>query len=522
MKKMLALLATLALLLTLTSCGSQPANGYKPVSGLDTKQNVTLTIAIPYETNKALNTVANAFMTQYPNVSVHLEYVEDYDINAVQMFKDNKLDMILQKNIVNDEYVLTDEATKAKTPTGTWPMDYFYNFAADTEIDFSHTSPDISGNYRNVYTDADGKEVEYIFSYPLGGETRGVFVNTTLLNAYGLAVPKNYPELLACCDTLKQNGLIPIQGNPASAAYSLGLASAVNPVVHNEAALAKMAAAEEGVGRLFEGIIGKVYTLAAKRYFDYKTVEEMGFFTSSSELGQARSFLGLKMDDATFELSTPENGYGNVAFMPYLSSMGTLISALIEENKLKTEFTFICSPMNDEGTNAPAYVTPYYGLCANKNSENLVWIREFVNFMFQPDINKAYAEEAGIIPNTTDAMAFAAEKYSLNAETDITLCGQILFSESYNGYTPVAAALLAPLKCNAQKYMVDLNLDANGSSQPQTDADGKACLLLGNGETLIDLKYVAEADTAKPGWAFCSLEYYLDGAEAEFAKFRVK
>ena len=521
MKKVFASIMVLCFLGTLVGCGRQ-ASGYTPVSGLNTNDKITLTIAIPYETNKALNTVANAFMTKYPNVSVHLEYVEDYDTNALQLFKDNRLDMILQKGVLNEEYTVTDKETNEKLPTGTWPADYYYNFAADTEIDFSGTLPDITDNYRHTYTDNAGNEVEYIYSYPLGGETRGVFVNTTLLDACGLTVPKNYPEFLACCETLKTvNGLIPIQGGVSTAAYSLGLACAANPVVHDEAALAKMAAAEEGVSTLFQDTLERFYTLATNRYFDYKTVEEAGGFKLTSELGQAQSFLGLQTDETTFEVTKPENNFGYVAFMPYISSMETVIRSLIDRYDLGTEFTFICSPLNDAGSAAPAYVTPYYGVSANKNSGNLVWIREFVNFLFQHDTITAYAEEAGIIPNTTDAMAFAARQYGLNADTDITFCGQILFSDAYNGFNPLSVALLTTLKCNAQKYMVNLDLDADGNPQYKTDEDGREFLYMGNDETKVYREYVGQADAAKPGYAFCTLAYYLENTDKEFAAFRV-
>ncbi|MDO5572929.1 MAG: extracellular solute-binding protein [bacterium] len=520
MKKHILMTTGLFLMCMLCGCGKSGAY-HTTVSNLDTNQKVTLTIAIPYETNKALNTVANSFMTQYPNVSVNLQYVEDYDTNAVQLFKDNRLDMILQKGILNEEYMMKDEESGEKIPTGEMPDDYFYNYAADTEIDFSGTSSDISNNYRHAYINSDGAETEYIYSYPLGGETRGVFVNKTLLDTYGLSVPTNYTELLSCCETLKQNGLIPIQGGVSTAAYSLGLASAVNPVVHDETALRRMSTAEEGVSTLFEDILRKYYTLATNRYIDYKAAEENGYFTLTTELGQAQSFLGLQTDENTFEVTKPENGYGYVVFMPYISSMGTTLDTLIDEYELQTEYVFICSPMNDEGSVSPAYVTPYYGICANKNSENLVWIREFVNFIFQPEQNKIYAEEANIIPNTTDAMQVAAKQYGLDAEQDIALCGQILFSDDYNGFDPLAASLVTILKCNAQKYMVNLNLDANGNIQYETDAEGKEFLYLGNGETVIYPESVGEADPAKPGYAYCTFDYFMDDTENEFAKYRV-
>lgn len=523
MKRFLALLLSVIFVFSVAGCKkTDETKEYKPISGLDTSKDVTLTIAIPYETNKALNTVSNAFMNKYPNVSVKLQYVEDFEKNTVELLKQNKVDMILQKDQKYTEYTVKDEATGENVPTGKTSDDYFYNFAADTEIDFSDTTPKITDNDRHTRIDENGKEITYIYTYPLGGETRGVFVNTTLLSAYGLSVPKNYNEFINCCEVLKEKGLIPVQGGGDTAAYSLGLAPCANPVVHDKAKLYKMANAEAGISREFASTIEKVYDIATNRYFDYKAVEETGFYTVTNELGQMQSFLGLKINDDTFEVTKPENNYGYVAFMPYISSSETVIQSLIDEYDLDTKFTFICSPLNEENTNRPAYITPYFGLCANKNSENLVWIREFVNFIFQKDNNTTFADEAAIIPNTSDALEYAAKKYGLDKDTDVTLCGQIRFSDSYNGFNPIANALKNTIKCSAQKYMINLNRDENGNIGYETDEEGRKFLYLGNGETKVYEEYVGKEDPKYPGYAFCTLDYFLDGLEAEFAKYGVK
>ena len=75
------LMAILLIMSLMTGCGKQ--NGYTPIAGLDKKEEITLRIAIPYETNKAMNTISNAFMDKYPNVNVQIQYIEDYDTNAV-------------------------------------------------------------------------------------------------------------------------------------------------------------------------------------------------------------------------------------------------------------------------------------------------------------------------------------------------------------------------------------------------------------------------------------------------------
>lgn len=523
MKRLIALLLSSLIILSFSGCIQKPIEyDYTPISGLDTKTKAEVKIAIPYETNKPLNEVANLFMEKYQNVDVQLQYVEDYDTNAVQLFKDNSIDIIFKRGVTYTEEYVEDEETGEKVLTGKTTEDYYYDFCTDTEIDFSETTPDLTDNYRYKRIDENGNEITYQYCYPLGGETRGVFVNKSLLDRYDLSIPSNYTELLECCEVLKQEGYIPIQGGVDAAAYGLGIAPAANSVVHDEAALAEMAAAVPGINERFKDTFSKIYELSANRYYDYKTVEESGWYVSTDDIGQAQSFLGLRTDEETFELTKPENNIGNVAFMPYISSLETFLNEYIREYSLDTEIEFICSPLNDVGTNSPVYITPYYGLCANKNSENLIWVREFINFIFKAENNKLYAEYASLIPNTTDALDVVVAKYGVDADKDIALCGQIRFSDTYNGYQPLANALKVTIKLSAQKYMVDLNRDENGNIQYYIDENGKEFLYMGNGETVVYKEYIGEEDTAKPGFAFCTLDYYMNVLEEEFAKYRVE
>lgn len=151
-----------------------------------------------------------------------------------------------------------------------------------------------------------------------------------------------------------------------------------------------------------------------------------------------------------------------------------------------------------------------------------MWLREFYNFIFTKENNELYAGEAAILPNTTDAVSYAAKKYGADPAKDITMCGQIRFSDSYNGFTPIANALKDVMKCSAQKYMVALNKDAAGSPQYETDEKGDKFLYLGNGETKIAPEYVGEEDSAMPGSAFCTLPYYLNNLEGYIAKYQGK
>ncbi len=101
----------LACSIQLYGCGNGNET-YTSISGLDTDKEATIIITIPYETNKALNTVANEFMNKYPNISIQLQYIEDYDTNAMQLFKENAVDIVLMKDLIYTEY--TEKMRKQK------------------------------------------------------------------------------------------------------------------------------------------------------------------------------------------------------------------------------------------------------------------------------------------------------------------------------------------------------------------------------------------------------------------------
>lgn len=520
--KSIVRVASLALLMVLIlctlGCKQKEVDSYTPVSGLDLETKVELTIAIPYETDKGLNAVANAFMDRYPNVTVRLEYVEDYSSNALNMIKGKQVDMILQRGLDYTSTTVTDPVSGVeKTETSD---DWYYDFLGDTEIDLSNTTEDVMGNYRLSQTLEDGTEINRLYAVPLGGEVRGMFVNVSLLKHYGLEIPTNFEEFENCCKVLRENGLIPIQANPSSAGTNMGLAQMVTPVVNDAAKLDLFRNADANVGDLFVPTLEKLYSLTVNRYYDYKTLEEMGGKMNASEYWEARSFLGLK-ETSDFGVVVPENGFGYCAFWPYLSSTASYVESLIEKYSLPTEFKFILSPMNDADENSKIYFTPYYGIVGSKQSANLIWIREFVNFLFKEENITLYAETDGIIPNISTAREYMAEKYSVDAATDCTICGQILFRPDYNGYTPVSSGIQSFVKCNAQKYMIDLDKDEAGNIGYQTDKNGTFLYIVdGNKKTKIYEPYIGPEDPAKPGFAFVAFDYHLNAFNKGFDKYR--
>ncbi|MFA6830270.1 MAG: extracellular solute-binding protein [Bacilli bacterium] len=484
------------------SCTSDP---YTPVSGLDIEKKVTLRIAIPTISDKGLSAVTNSFCKKYPNVNFKIDYVENYSSAADSMIKANELDIMFErgKKYSESEMENTD--------------DYYYDFYNDEEIDLSSTTDDLTGNYTYSRTENE-KTINNLYSIPVGGEVRGIYVNTSFLKSLNLSVPKTWTEFNTVCAAIKKAGYYPIQGNPSSAGVGLFTADTVSQVVNDSEKLEKFRKAEAGSSELFRSSIEKLYSLGTNRYYDYQSVEELGQFKSATEIAQVYSFLGLTLNTETFLYEKPANNIGNVAFFPYYSSVGpNSISYLLNQYDMETEYTFIPTPTSDDGNN-PLYLTPYYGICANKHSSNLVWIREFVNYFMSEKINKLYAQESGIIPNSKDAISYMAEKYSVNKKSCI-VCGTINFSETYNGFTPIQSVLTDASKCSAKKYMPKLNKDENGNITYLLDTDGKE-YLTNDKKQIIYKEYVGQEDPLLPGYAFCTVDYYMNIFENKLANYR--
>lgn len=512
---------TIVMLLSFAGCGKSK---YRAIKGLNTEEEVTIRIAIPTKTDVALNSLCNDFMKKYPNVTINLQYVENYTKNAETLFRNNEIDFFLQRGKNYAESKNTDEVTGETTVSSS--EDFYYNFYQDPDIDFSGTNPLLMGNYTHNRQDENGNEVTYLYSVPLGGETRGFFVNKAFLKSRNMEIPKNYTEFLDCCSKLLEAGFIPIQGNPSSASYAIGLPQIAREVVNDEEGYELLKSSGEGVSELFRDTMEKIYEITTKGYYEYKKMEEQGLYTTVTEEGLAMNFLGLTIDD-DFVVSKPENNIGTGAFFPYISSAGSVFRSLIKEYSLDSDIEFILTPLNDASENSSAYVTLYYGLCANKNSENLEWLREFVNFACFPENNEKYAKEAGIISNTKDAIKALAKQYGIN-ETDCIFCGRILFRDDYNAYTPISKGLISICKLNAGKYMVKLEKDENNQIVFKKDSEGREYLPLNNEklgtekETMIYREFVGEESERNPGLAYCTLEYYMDLMESNFEQYRSK
>lgn len=188
-----------------------------------------------------------------------------------------------------------------------------------------------------------------------------------------------------------------------------------------------------------------LYDIVKNDYYNYKKMENEGFFTDTRDEALARYFLNILEKEKEYE---KKDDLGIVAFMPSTLSLNNTILKTKEDYQSKIEYEFILSPVSDNG--GYAYMSPSTGLAINKNTTNLDWTIEFYNFLFQEENNKLFADNYGITPNTKDAFKIISKQFAV-PNKNISHVGQVTFDFEF--YTPMAASLLEACKANNPKYM---------------------------------------------------------------------
>lgn len=375
----------------------------------------------------------NAFCGIYPNVSIEYEYLQDYNTTLLKR---------LQSNINIDLFITNNIQTNSPF------AEYALNLKTQHDaIDFSASYP---GFIRNFTISKNNRDE--LYAVPLSGEIRGMYVNTTLLSSLGLTIPKNYAELTHCCSVLTQAGYIPLQGNPSTFAQTLMYPYVCNIIANApdyKTIYAKVNKCEPDVSALFREPMRRLYELVVNNYYNYKFIEtSSNLFTDATEDTAALNFLNITADaDGKY---TKHDDIGTVAFMPGIMSMQNMINKTKADYHSAIEYTFILSPIGDNG--GYAYLSPSNGIAVNRNSNNVQWAIEFINFLLSDSENKTYAHDQHTIPNTLDAMDIVNKTFSISS-TQVSQLGQVSFD--YGFYNVIRSTLVSISKANNPKYMDD-------------------------------------------------------------------
>ena len=236
MKKLLAILLAVAMLLTLTACSTdtqtgdqtaaQPAEeskGFTPA--LDTQAELSLNVVGSYGNFEALEQVIQDFQVYYPNVTVTYEQISDFDSAfPMRCAGGDNLDLFFTTATNYDRLyngAITGYAVDLSTIGG---------------MDLSAVDEDalLAGQQ-------NGKQL----LLPVFYQTNGLIVNETLLAKYGLTVPTTIDELASVCDALLEKGITPLYGVPVMQGR-LFLASVVSTIVNADNSAGLCAALEQG------------------------------------------------------------------------------------------------------------------------------------------------------------------------------------------------------------------------------------------------------------------------------------
>ncbi len=432
MKKRAVSLILTVLLATafLAGCESKPAAPAPTAAPAP----VTLTIAAAWPDCRAVDEIAKRFVEQYPNVTIKYEYLQDYYPS-------------LEKRLAGAGDV--DLFFTGNLQPGSALQPYALNLYALNGFELSNTFDGLIENFMYREQTADGGKA--LYAIPLGAEMRGLFVNTTLLNSLGIAVPTDQQTLLAACETLKQHGYIPFQGNPGNFAQTLIYPWVCNLIANapdKAAAYEMVNKRESGTIELLKEPLTFLYTLVEQGYYDYKTAQtELSLFVDASDEGYARDFLNIKKQGDAYAKA---DDLGVVAFMPSPISMENIIAKAKDDYHSRIEYVCIPAPVSKDG--GFAYLSPAHGIAVSNTSKNTEWAVKFLDFLFTPENNKVFAKAFGIVPNTKDAFSYILSSFN-TPDGRISHLGQVTFD--YDFYNTLRAVIVDLSKANNPKYMLD-------------------------------------------------------------------
>ncbi|MDY4610789.1 MAG: ABC transporter substrate-binding protein [Sphaerochaetaceae bacterium] len=418
----------------LAGCTRAESSATAPVV---TEEEVVLTIAGGWLDCRALDEAANAFSAKYPNCTIVYEYLQDYYKSLEKrMAGESPVDVFFTTNIQDGSALLP----------------YALDLNNREDLDLSDTFDGLIENF--MFREESGENTK-LYAIPLGAEMRGLYVNKTLLSSLNLDVPTDQASLLAACAALQEHGYIPFHGNPGNFAQMLiypWICNLITNAGDPQAAHDRVDACEPGLSEMFRKPYEFLYLLVENDYYDYKTVQsDLGLFTDTTDEAYARNFLNVVRQGDTWMKA---DDMGRVPFLPSPISLQTVINKTKEDYHSEIEYVFILAPVGENG--GYAYLSPAHGIAVNKLSANTEWAVKFLNFLFQPENNEAFAKTFNVIPNTKEAFSYIKTLYDI-PESYIMHLGQVTFS--YGFYEMLQPSLTDISKANNPKYM---GTDENG------------------------------------------------------------
>ena len=342
----------LTVVLGLTGCGEKESAAFEPK--LDTHKKIVLNVAGFFGNFEALDQVTNDFNQYYPNIEFSYEqissesYMEYLEANA------------------NTDIIMTTEDVQSN----------FKDQLKDQYVDLSKEDINLSAIEEDMLQ--RGYHDKKLTSIPMGQNTYGLVVNTSLLEKEGLSVPENYDQFVHALKVLKDKGYTPIQG-PNSKAYAELTQNMVFDMILKDKALCKdVVSGKESAADTLQTVYDKLKVLVDNGYIDTKVNQE---YPDDNYDGAILKFFE---GDVPFWVCNTEK----VSGMKKRESK----SETFQANPF--DYTFVYPPLGETGSYA--YREPWYGFAVNKNASNRDYAVEFIRFLATKDEINQMADIKGI------------------------------------------------------------------------------------------------------------------------------
>ena len=371
MKKLICMLLTVLMVLSLAACGSgkkeeASEKGFEPA--LDTSASCKINVAGGYDNFEALETEFDRFNEYYPDVELTFTKVDDYN---------NMIGTVLDGNDAPDIYV-----------NNSWMYGRDqYKSSIDHAEDLSDPKLglDLDCIRSNIILNTEDGTLPMV---PIFSNTYGMLVNNDLFEKEGLEVPTTYKELVEVCDAFSEKGYKnPIMGYSKEETTSI-ITVAIYPffcgaVADDEEAVKKLNALDPSAGEYMRSSLEKTEQFLKDCHVD---LDACGEIADNYEAVILRFFEG---------------------DVPMMTCSGDTVSGTKKRESLSEAFiekpfkyTFVPIPMTDEG----AYFLdiPNLQFSVNKDSENLDMVNEFMRFLItSPELNEI-AHNKGLMSPTKD------------------------------------------------------------------------------------------------------------------------
>ena len=372
MKKWMCMLVTGLMILGLTACGSETKQeaaaeeGFKPA--LDTSASCSIHVAGNYDNFEALEAEFDRFNEYYPNVELMYTKVDDYN---------NMIGTVLNGNDAPDIYVNNSWMYGREQYQST--IDHAENLA-DSALGLD---PDCIRS--NIILKTEDGTLPMV---PVFSNTYGMLVNKDLFEKEGLSVPKTYEELVEVCDAFREKGyenpMMGFTNEEKTSLFTLTIYPFFCGTVANDPeAIQKLNSLDPSAGEYLRPSLEKI-----EQFLDDGCVDL----------------------DACAEI---ENNYDAVILrffegdVPMMTCSGDAVSGTKKRESRSEAFidnpfsyTFVPVPMSDEG----AYFLdmPNLQFSANKDSQNLDMVNEFLRFLITSEELNEMAQNKGLMSPTKD------------------------------------------------------------------------------------------------------------------------